>query len=109
MLLHKAREKWQSGYDINGKINEKTNEIITEVKEEVKEGYKAEINALVDISLPELKAIIEDEEVSKSVKINAIKVVMDISGLKKETVDNPTGGITQVIINRQPAKMPNDL
>lgn len=67
----------------------------SKIQEEIANNYKTEIDELVSISLPELKKIIEMDTLSitqegaittvkTADKINAIKAVLDISGLKSE-------------------------
>jgi hypothetical protein len=68
------------------KIEEKAENKLIERISDKKADFKEDIAELINISLPELTRIIKESE-SESNRINAIKVVMDISGLKKENLD----------------------
>jgi hypothetical protein len=64
-------------------------------QEEIANNFKAQVDELTSLSLPVLKQIIQQKSssgenimVNCDLLIKAIKTVMDISGLKKETVDN---------------------
>lgn len=78
----KAQTIYDKAHDENWKLEK------TKLNEEIEDNFKSEIKELVSLSLPVLKKIIEDTGENSGIKINAIKAVLDISGLKKEKVDN---------------------
>lgn len=62
-------------------------EISSEVVEKSRKKYDKEIDKLISKSFSVLNEIINDEGAKYSDKINAVKCVIDISGLKKENQD----------------------
>ena len=50
-----------------------------------REKYNVKISRLIDKSFSELEKILNNEDAKDSDKINAVKCVIDISGLKKES------------------------
>lgn len=77
---------------------ERTNKIV--------EGIEGQISALTELSLSELNRILTDIGSKDSDKLSAIRLVIDISGLKKEnqSIDIDSRGI-EVVINQIPIKV----
>lgn len=89
-IAKKHKVKAQTIY--NKALDDKWKVEKSKIQEEIEDNFKTEIKELVELSLPVLKGIITDDSTDDegrlltraSDKINAIKAVLDISGLKTQ-------------------------
>lgn len=73
-------------------------------EEEIANEFENQIQELTTLALTELSKILMDEGASYKDKNAAIKTVMDISGLKKESKDVKLSDGVEVVINMNPVK-----
>jgi hypothetical protein len=86
-------------------IDNKKIEKLLKVEKLSNELYNAKINQLMDKSLNELDAILSNEGESKSIKIQAMRLIIDISGLKNKQKEEPEEQISEINIIHQPVKI----
>ena len=78
--------------------------------EDLASKYTSHIEACLELGFNEMQAILKDNNAKDSDKVSAFKAILDVSGLKKETLKNElsTDKNIQLIINRTPIK-PNEV